>query len=464
MNRKTYILDTNVLLHDCQSILKFEENNIILPMTVLEEIDRKKKEMNELGMNARHFSHMMDEFREIGSLKDGVQINNQGGILKIVFCTEEVKSSMPSDTDWSVDDNKIIAVALYESRLKSNFDTIIVSMDTNVRVKADALGLKAETYENGAVNFDTLYTGKTKVYIDNMDNIDLSIYNGNFSANQFVEYILNSDESIKQTYRFDKILGTLVPLINNIEPWGFIPRNDEQKYALELLLNDDIKLVTLVGKAGTGKTICAIAAALHKTTEEFIYRKTLVSRPVFPMGKDIGFLPGEISEKLAPYMQPIYDNVEVLMTGYSANGCGKPKIKIPKKRLTAAEKLAQKQELEKEEGSFGESYKELIAAGIMQIEPLLYIRGRSIPNQILIVDEAQNLTPHEMKTILTRAGEGCKIIVTGDPYQIDNPYVDASSNGLTYIVERFKDEAISGHVTMTIGERSELAEISSNIL
>jgi PhoH-like ATPase len=230
---------------------------------------------------------------------------------------------------------------------------------------------------------------------------------------------------------------------------------------MDLLLNDDIKLVTLVGKAGTGKTLTALACGLRKVTDDFVYRKMLVSRPVYPMGKDIGFLPGDINEKLAPYMQPIYDNIEFLITGQVM-----PKIKAPKttKRLTKAEKAAEKAQEEKDEGLFTKGYMELVAAGIMDLEPLLYIRGRSIPNQYLIVDEAQNLTPHEVKTIVTRAGIGTKLVFTGDPNQIDNPYVDASSNGLTYLVEKFKNEAIAGHVTLTQGERSELAEIASNIL
>jgi PhoH-like ATPase len=216
--------------------------------------------------------------------------------------------------------------------------------------------------------------------------------------------------------------------------WSIHPRNREQTFALDALLDDSIKLVTLVGKAGTGKTLLAIAAGLHKTAEENVYNRLLVSRPVFPMGKDLGFLPGDIEEKLTPWMQPIFDNVELLLSGHET------------------------------EKRHSKGYKELMAMGIMEIEPLTYIRGRSIPNQYLIVDEAQNLTPHEIKTIVTRAGEGTKVVLTGDPYQIDNPYVDSSSNGLTYVVERFKEQTISGHVTMMKGERSELAELAANLL
>jgi len=226
-----------------------------------------------------------------------------------------------------------------------------------------------------------------------------------------------------------------VPIRKIREPiWGIKPRNKEQHFALDLLLNDEIKLVTLVGKAGTGKTLLAIAAGLQKSVEEGVYHKLLVSRPVFPLGRDIGYLPGDIEEKLNPWMQPIYDNVELLL------GLGRSDRKE------------------------GRSYKEMVDLGYIQIEPLTYIRGRSIPNQYMIIDEAQNLTPHEIKTIITRVGDNTKIVLTGDPYQIDNPYIDASNNGLTTVVERFKAEGISGHVTLTKGERSGLAELAANIL
>jgi PhoH-like ATPase len=238
--------------------------------------------------------------------------------------------------------------------------------------------------------------------------------------------------------KFDHVTGSLRPLNFGGKDyvWGIYPRNLEQSFALDLLLDDDIKMVTLVGTAGTGKTLLAIAAGLEKTTDEARYQKLLVSRPIFPLGRDVGFLPGTLEEKLNPWMQPIFDNLELLLGGHG-QGRGK--------RLS-------------------QSYHELISQGILEVEPLTYIRGRSIPNQYFIVDEAQNLTPHEIKTILTRAGDNTKVILTGDPYQIDNPYVDASSNGLTYVVERFRREAIGGHVTLVKGERSALATIAANLL
>jgi len=257
-----------------------------------------------------------------------------------------------------------------------------------------------------------------------------------FFPNQFVTLRDMVNASHSAIGRYDAVKRQVVPIkrVGKEGVWSIHPRNREQTFALDALLDDSIKLVTLVGKAGTGKTLLAIAAGLHKTAEENVYNRLLVSRPVFPMGKDLGFLPGDIEEKLTPWMQPIFDNVELLLSGHET------------------------------EKRHSKGYKELMAMGIMEIEPLTYIRGRSIPNQYLIVDEAQNLTPHEIKTIVTRAGEGTKVVLTGDPYQIDNPYVDSSSNGLTYVVERFKEQAISGHVTMMKGERSELAELAANLL
>ncbi len=437
---KNFILDTNIILHDCQSIFNFDDNNVIIPMTVIEELDHFKKEMNELGRNARQFSKIMDSFRAQGSLIEGVKIGN--GLISVGFSRRDALNLLPSEMDPKIADNRILAIALFIQKHDSN-PTILITKDINLRIKADALGLSAESYENDKVDFETLFSGHTE-FIDQL------------KANQFVTR--NDDGAIR---RYDKTLDMLVPLRSDLEAWGLSPRNNEQKMAMDLLLNDDIKLVTLVGKAGTGKTLLSIAAGLRKVTDEFIYKKMLVSRPVFPMGKDIGFLPGDINEKLAPYMQPIYDNIEYLMSGQLA-----PKIKVvkPTKRPTKADNQAQAVQEEKEFGVLGKGHMELVAAGIMDIEALTYIRGRSIPNQYMIIDEAQNLTPHEIKTIVTRAGINTKFVFTGDPAQIDNPYLDASSNGLTYLVEKFKDEPIAGHVTLTQGERSELAEIASNIL
>jgi len=437
---KNFVLDTNVLLYDPQALFKFEENNLIIPITVIEEIDRFKKDMNETGRNARQVSRYLDDLRQKGSLSAGVQLET-GGMLRVEIYEDRVMKRLPPELREERGDNRILAVAVDVKEQEANLPIIFVTKDTNLRIKADAIGLVAEDYESDKVAIEELYQGYLELDTDaaqidhfhGQGGVELA---GEFKANQFVTLRDTFTSSHTAIGRYDATHKKLVPVkkVAKEGVWSIHPRNREQAFALDLLLDDSIKLVTLVGKAGTGKTLLAIAAGLHKTAEENVYNRLLVSRPVFPMGKDLGFLPGDIEEKLAPWMQPIFDNVELLLSGHEME-----------KRHT-------------------KGYKELMAMGIMEIEPLTYIRGRSIPNQYMIVDEAQNLTPHEIKTIVTRAGEGTKIVLTGDPYQIDNPYVDSSSNGLTYLVERFKGETISGHVTMMKGERSELAELAANLL
>ncbi|HTP65238.1 MAG TPA: PhoH family protein [Geobacteraceae bacterium] len=437
---KSFILDTNVLLYDPQAIFKFQENNVIIPITVIEEIDRFKKDMNETGRNARQVSRFLDELRKTRSLAEGVGLES-GGTLRVEIYEEKVMKRLPPELRQERGDNRILAVAF---DLKENSDevpVILVTKDTNLRIKADAIGLVAEDYESDKVDIEELYTGFIEQevapeVIDRFHGQGWVESQWTLVPNQFVTLRDMVNGSHSAIGRYDAAKQQIMPIrrVGREGVWSIHPRNREQTFALDALLDDNIKLVTLVGKAGTGKTLLAIAAGLHKTAEENVYNHLLVSRPVFPMGKDLGFLPGDIEEKLTPWMQPIFDNVELLLSGHETE----------KRR--------------------SKGYKELMAMGIMEIEPLTYIRGRSIPNQYLIVDEAQNLTPHEIKTIVTRAGEGTKIVLTGDPYQIDNPYVDASSNGLTYVVERFKSEHISGHVTMMKGERSALAELAANLL
>ncbi len=437
---KNFVLDTNVILYDPQAIYKFQDNCLIIPMTVIEEVDRFKKDMNEIGRNARQFSRILDDLRKKGSLASGITMEH-GGCLKVEMYEEEYMKSLPRELREEQGDNRILAIAI---KLKATEDTpvIFVTKDTNLRIKADALGVVAEDYESDKVEIQDLYTGFLEVERDGF-TINRFTTQGwlepfpGLLPNQYVVLQDGGNSAHNAVCRNDVKQGRLVPLIK-IPPregiWGITPRNKEQSFALDALLDDSVKLVTLVGKAGTGKTLLAIAAGLQKVAEENVYNRLLVSRPVFPMGKDIGFLPGDIEEKLAPWMQPIFDNVELLLAGHEG------------------------------EKRHSKGYRELMNMGILEIEALTYIRGRSIPNQFLIVDEAQNLTPHEIKTIITRAGEGTKVVLTGDPFQIDNPYVDASSNGLTYVVERFKEQQISGHIFMTKGERSALAELAANLL
>lgn len=438
---KFFILDTNVLLHDPQALFKFQDNTIIIPITVIEEIDRFKKDMNETGRNARSISRILDMLREKGSLSTGVSLP-EGGTLRVELCEEQALNRMPKDLRDDKGDNRILAVAQATHERFPDETVIFVTKDTNLRIKADAIGLVAEDYESDKVDIQELYAGARNLEMES-DVIDRFYGQGWLEApagllpNEYATLVDAGNPSHTALCRFDAALGRVVPVrkVPKEGIWSIYARNREQQFALDALVDDSIKLVSLVGKAGTGKTLLAIAAGLQKVAEENVYNRLLVSRPVFPMGKDLGFLPGDIEEKLTPWMQPIFDNVELLISGHESD-----------KRHS------------------NKGYKELMAMGLLDIEPLTYIRGRSIPNQYLIVDEAQNLTPHEIKTIVTRAGEGTKIILTGDPYQIDNPYVDSSSNGLSYLVERLKNERITAHITLTRGERSELAELAANLL
>ncbi len=437
---KTFVLDTNVLLHDPHALFRFQENTILIPITVIEEIDRFKKDMNETGRNARQISRFLDELRQKGSLSSGITLES-GGKLRVALINNEMLRHLPPELSEQKGDNRILAVAAEAKSASDQVPVILVTKDTNLRIKADAIGLAAEDYESDKVDISELYSGFSEIDVS-PETVDRFYGQGWVDASDGLlpnQYVVMRDEGNPSHTAIAKFVSgqrRLAPIIKTGKEgvWNIHPRNREQTCALDALLDDSIKIVTLVGKAGTGKTLLAIAAGLHKTAEENVYNRLLVSRPVFPMGKDLGFLPGDIEEKLAPWMQPIFDNVELLLSGHEA------------------------------EKRHSRGYRELMAMGILEIEPLTYIRGRSIPNQYLIVDEAQNLTPHEIKTIVTRAGEGTKIVLTGDPYQIDNPYVDSSSNGLTYLVERFKGQDISAHITMMKGERSALAELAANLL
>jgi len=436
MAKKNYVFDTNVLLHDPRAIYGFADNHIIIPIYVLEEIDNFKKEMSELGRNARQVARYLDDERGKGHLGDGVPLEG-GGTIRVASSGRIHDGGSGNSRKM---DDLILRVALEVRDLDRSLPTILVTKDVNMRIRGDALGLDTVDYEPEQISVDQLYEGAKEVALSG-DLIDTFYADGSMALDVKLnanEYVLLRDEENaghSALARFDKEQGKVVPIRRLRDGvWGIRPRNKEQHYALDLLLNDDIKLVTLVGKAGTGKTLLALAAGLQKTTEDQSFQKLLVSRPIFPLGRDIGYLPGDIEEKLNPWMQPIYDNLELLLG------------------------------LSKADKSSGRSYAELVDLGFVEIEPLTYIRGRSLPNVFMIVDEAQNLTPHEVKTIITRAGEGTKIILTGDPYQIDQPYIDSTNNGLTIVAERFKEEALAGHVTLTKGERSALAELATHVL
>ncbi len=435
MSKKTFVLDTNVLLHDPRAMFSFEDNHVVVPITVIEEIDTFKKDLSELGRNARQVTRYLDQLRSEGKLTDGVDTDS-GGTVRVAITNKDLP---PEHRMSHTADSRIVATALQCH--ENNGETIFVTKDANLRIRADALNLNVEDYDSERTDISELYEGVTELSIS-PDQIDAFYSEGHlplddpyYYPNQFA---FLKDATKPQHTALGKINvdeQCVEPLIRPKDSmWGIRPRNREQTYAVDILMNDEIKLVTLVGKAGTGKTLLAIAAGLQKVTEESAYQRLLISRPIFPLGRDIGYLPGDVEEKLNPWMQPIFDNVEFLMGLSNSDRRG------------------------------GRSYHELLDLGVLEIEPLTYIRGRSIPNQFMVVDEAQNLTPHEVKTIISRAGDGTKIVLTGDPYQIDNPYVDSTNNGLVHTVNRFKTERIAGHITLNKGERSDLAELAANLL
>jgi PhoH-like ATPase len=444
MTRKIHVLDTNVLLHDPGAIKKFEENEVVIPIYVIEEIDQFKKDMSELGRNARQLARFLDEMREKsnGSLEKGVDLP-EGGRLRVGVPKDP---SRLRKLDNRAMDHAIMGMALELRDQNPDIPVVFVTMDSNLRIRADALGLRAENYEGGRISIDELYRGISTLDVSSelVDRLgrredvpmgDLDVPRDELHPHAGI--VMRDRNSAKHTAlgRYDAAREAVVPLrIARDGAWGVRPRNMEQSFALDMLLNPEVHLLTLVGKAGTGKTLLTIAAGLKAVLDDGTYSRLLVSRPIFPLGKDMGFLPGTIEEKLNPWMQPIFDNLEYIFS------TGRTRM------------------------SSGRDWAELVAAGTLQVEPLTYIRGRSLPNQFLIVDEAQNLTPHEVKTIITRCGADTKIVLTGDPYQIDNPYVDAASNGLSIVAERFRDERIAGHITLAKGERSELAERATELL
>lgn len=437
---KTFILDTNVLLLDPLAINKFgPDNKVFIPLTVIEELDRFKKDQNENGRNARYFSRLIDGFRSQGSLFKGVKLDN-GGTLQ-VSVTKEYTGTAISGLKLDLNDNLILASAL---NLKEAGDNVIlITKDINLRLKSDAVNVNAEDYETTGVTEEEMYAGQRVVQFD-LEKIELfekerflKIEPGDISNLYPNEYLVLADKNNpfkKALGRFHAKKGGLVPLIKPKEGvWGIHPKNIEQQFAMDALLNNEINLVSLVGKAGTGKTLLAIAAGLECAITKQNYSRVLVSRPIVPMGRDLGFLPGDISEKLGPWMQPIFDNIDFLFGNQRARN-----------EMT--------------------TWDELINQGLLHVEPLTYIRGRSLPQQFMIVDESQNLTPHEIKTIITRAGEGTKIVLTGDSEQIDNPYLDSLNNGLVYTIDKLKGEEIVAHVKLSVGERSPLSEIASKLL
>ncbi len=432
--KRTYVLDTNVLLSDPNALDKFAEHDIVLPLTVIEEMDNFKHDVSAVGFAAREVSRRLDTLREEGSLNTGVPLEH-GGVLRVDFSIGLDSTIKP--------DNQILQVAKSVSERLTDREVIFVSMDTNMRLKADSIGLLTEGYDSAKVvsSIEEMYTGYTTINVG-PDSIR-DIYSDNvIPVPDYEEVYLNQMVILKSAKKSALCICTdkgieLLP-INKDPIWGILPKNKEQTFAMHLLMDPSISLVTLSGIAGGGKTLLALCAGLALTVDEPCYEKITVARPIMPMGKDIGFLPGTAQEKIDPWMKPVYDNLEILLR---------------------KDKRERKSDRNKEP-----RYQYLIDTGLLDIEVLTYIRGRSIQNQFLIIDEAQNLNKHEIKTIISRAGLGTKIILTGDPEQIDSPYVDRFTNGLTYVTEKFKGQREYGHITLQKGERSRLSELAATLL
>jgi len=439
---KHFVLDTSVLLHNPASLFSFADNSVVIPFKVLEELDTFKKSTNDVGRNARTVIRYLDQLREKGHLNEGVKWNGHGGTVSVVM--ENEAQPVPGLT-MDTPDNRIIAVAWALKQLGKT--TIFISKDINARIKCDSLGIATEDFEAQKVDYETLYSGYRELTVDPsvIDRLYtekkiaitdplLAKLEPRLNPNEYVLLHGRGEESTVGLARYVPSLGGVLPLSRAKKPcFGIIPRNLQQNMALDLLLDDDVQMVTMMGTAGTGKTLLALAAGMHKCINEHRYERLLVARPIMPLGKDIGFLPGSKDEKLAAWMQPIFDNLEFLLAD---------------RRVHSAETANVEAKL-----------KSLVDSGKIVLEALTYIRGRSIPHQFMIVDEAQNLTPHEIKTIASRVGEGTKLVLTGDAEQIDNPYLDANSNGLSFTIEKLKASDLVGHVTLARPERSNLASL-----
>ena len=435
--KRTYVLDTNVFLTNARSVFEFKNNDIIIPLKVLDEIDKHKKRQDGVGLNARSIIRILDDFRSKGNLHKGIRMGKGLGILSVRGYDVE---DIPTGCDLESADNEIIGTAITEKKRLGKRKVIVVTRDINMRVKCDSLGIPTEDYVPNKIvtNTNELYTGFKKHLVD--EEIVNRFYSGEdiflekeeirLNFNEFVMLVSNSNDKKTGLARF---IGYNMPL-KKVEEykngiWSLKPRNKEQTFGLNLLLDTTVPVVTLIGKAGCGKTLLALAAGLHQVLEhDAPYKKLVVSRPVQPLGKDIGYLPGTMEEKMKPWLMPIQDNVDFLLNGKKDN------------------------------------MSHFFEDGTIQIEALTYIRGRSISNAFIIVDEAQNLTTHELKTIITRVGENTKIVLTGDIEQIDSVYLDSTSNGLSYAVEKFKVHELAGHVTLVKGESSKVATLASKIL
>jgi len=437
---KLFVLDTNVILHDSSCIYEFDEHDIAIPIAVLEELDHFKKGNDMLNYHARQFARSLDALSGDKLFDGGVKIGLKKGRISMRLDQPFHPDLVLSFSNQNPD-HRILNCAYHLAKHYPKREVILVSKDVNLRMKSKAVGLKAQDYTTDRIeDIETLYTGRRVVenvvdaLIDSMYHIpyeipDSQVSNGEaFKANEFL--ILRSGK--KSALATHDVRNHTIKRVDKVTAYGITPRNSEQTFALHALLDPEIRLVSLTGKAGTGKTLLALAAALEKKRN---YRQIYLARPVVPLSnKDLGFLPGDIQSKLDPYMQPLFDNLGVIQHQF-------PETDVKHRRI-----------------------KELLKEEKLVISPLAYIRGRSLVNIYFIVDEAQNLTPHEIKTIITRAGEGTKFVFTGDIFQIDHPYLDSQSNGLSYLIDKMQGQKLYAHMTLEKGERSELADLASDLL
>lgn len=432
MAKKIFVIDTNVLLHDPKSLFAFQDNEVVIPLVVLDELDKVKQGHDEVARHARMVIRSLDKMRALGSIHDGVDTED-GGLVRVEL---NHRDHCPADLDPNKVDNRLISVAIGLMKDHPNCPVTLITKDINLRVKCDALDVTTEDYNADSVadNANAIYEGIKSIVVPeelideiHRDECASADGYGSFYENQYI--CMRSDQKAKHSALIKHTKGTFVKakVVSNI--WGISSRNMEQAFALDALFDPNVKIVTLIGKAGSGKTLIAAVSGISQVLDSHTYKKLILTRPVQPMGRDIGYLPGDIDEKMKPWMAPLQDNLDLI---FSEKGKG-----------------------------YLDMNKD---SGIIEIGALTYIRGRSIPKSFIIVDEAQNLTPHEIKTIITRVGEGSKIVFTGDILQIDNPFIDSVDNGLSYVVEKFKSHPISAHVTLQKGERSELATLAADIL
>lgn len=474
--KKIYVLDTNVILQSAESIFKFDEHDVVISDSVLEELDSKKQLQTEIGRNARAFSRYIDEFRLKGTLTTGIQINELGGTLRVITYNDHIGLLLPN-LDMNKADNRILATALSIPQTEP-YQVVVVSNDTNVRIKADIYGIPAESYQTDRVAKDDFYSGIQQLVIPTIliDKIyDLGLLELNDVLPELDEepypnecFVFHGDCNLKQTAlaRYNATMKEFKLLPQDMKTMDILPRNTEQQFLLDIIKDPEISIVSVNGKAGSGKTLITLAAAMYGVLETHYYNKVVLLKPIISMDNahDIGFLPGTMEEKLAPWMASYSDNIEVIMSGYlKEDEPYSQKSQKKSKKVTAADTKTAKTYEEKKVGKTN-PMQELVELGLMEVGSLQHLRGRSLPNQIIILDEGQNITKHALKTIITRLGEGSKIIILGDISQIDSPYLDETSNGLTIVANAFKNQVIGAHITLKKSERSKLAEIASEIL